>query len=40
MENEALSDNDRRDFLVKLTSVVGGVGVGVFFSNREIFWSS
>jgi len=27
MENEALSDNDRRDFLVKLTSVVGGVGV-------------
>lgn len=27
MENEALSNNDRRDFLVKLTSVVGGVGV-------------
>jgi ubiquinol-cytochrome c reductase iron-sulfur subunit len=27
MENEALSNNDRRDFLVKLTSVVGGAGV-------------
>ncbi|ADE10372.1 ubiquinol-cytochrome c reductase, iron-sulfur subunit [Sideroxydans lithotrophicus ES-1] len=27
MENEALSSNDRRDFLVKLTSVVGGAGV-------------
>jgi ubiquinol-cytochrome c reductase iron-sulfur subunit len=27
MENEALSNSDRRDFLVKLTSVVGGAGV-------------
>lgn len=27
MENEALSSSDRRDFLVKLTSVVGGAGV-------------
>jgi len=27
MEKEALSSNDRRDFLVKLTSVVGGAGV-------------
>jgi ubiquinol-cytochrome c reductase iron-sulfur subunit len=27
MEKEALSNSDRRDFLVKLTSVVGGAGV-------------
>ena len=27
METEALGSNDRRDFLVKLTSVVGGAGV-------------
>lgn len=27
MGNEALSSSDRRDFLVKLTSVVGGAGV-------------
>ncbi len=27
MSNEALSDSDRRDFLIKLTSVVGGAGV-------------
>ena len=26
MENEALSNNYRRDFLVKSTSVVGGAG--------------
>ncbi len=27
MSNEVLSDSDRRDFLIKLTSVVGGAGV-------------
>ncbi len=27
MGNETLSDGDRRDFLIKLTSVVGGAGV-------------
>jgi ubiquinol-cytochrome c reductase iron-sulfur subunit len=27
MENEALSNDDRRDFLVKLTTMVGGAGV-------------
>jgi len=27
MSNEAVSDGNRRDFLIKLTSVVGGVGV-------------